>query len=184
MKFSAQEELYIKKILDLTVTLENVEEFLPDNVYEFLKNNNNLNTIVDKLIISKSNFYRPYESFQVTKFILPDFEIDKFLENLLDLEGDLIVFIDCHFMIVCPSPEDVTEPIFKFERGSKSSSFNQIVKIRGEKDFESFVNEFKNCGKEDVMNKAFQTHVDFFKYHSSGLRPYSLLSLLIHVKRN
>jgi hypothetical protein len=184
MKFSAQEELYLQKTLDSTVTLDNVHEYLPQNVYDFLKSRNNLNTILDKLIISKSNFYRPYESFQVTKFILPDFKIDKFLENLIDLEGDLTVFIDCHFMIVCPSPEDITEPIFKFERGSKASSFNDILKIRTDLNFKNFVSEFKNCEKEDLMNRAFQTHVDFFKYHSSGLRPYSLLSLLIHVKRN
>ena len=184
MKFSAQEEMFIRKALNATVNIDNVDEYLPENVYDFLKSKNNLNTILDKVIFTKSNHYRPYESFQATKFILPDLKIDNYLESLLDLEGDLTVFIDCHFMIVCPSPEDVTEPIFKFERGSKSSSFNEILKIRGEKDFESFVSEFKNCNKEDIMNKAFQTHVDFFKYHSSGLRPYSLLSLLIHVKRN
>ena len=99
------------------------------------------------------------------------------------MTGHLIVFVDAHFMIQCPSENDSSEVVLKFQRGSKASSFNEVIKISDDKDHELFLEQFKDLQPADILNLCFQNHVDFFQYEGSGLRPYALLGLLVHIQK-
>ena len=181
--FDEEERDAIKKVFNKTVKIENIEDYLPKDIHEFLKKKEKLKTITDQLIIRAKNKYRPYDCLQMTKFLTKDFDFYTFFEELLNLSGTLIIFVDAHFMIQCPSEENVDEIILKFQRGSKASSFNEVFKISSEENVTEFLNQFKDLQPYDILNMCFENHVDFFQYQGSGLRPYALLGLLIHIQK-
>ena len=181
--FNAEEKEIIKEVFNANVTSENIADYLPKEIFDFLKQKQKLKTIIDHLIIRPKNNFRPYESLQMTKFLTANFDFYKFFDELLNLTGSLIVFVDAHFMIQCPSESDPDEIVLKLQRGSKASSFNDVIKISSDKDHELFLEQFKDLQPSDILNLCFKNHVDFFQYESSGLRPYALLGLLIHVQK-
>jgi hypothetical protein len=181
--FNEEEKENIKEVFKQTVTYENIGDYLPNEIYDFLKKKDKLRTIIDHLVIRPKNKFRPYDSLQMTKFLTPEFNFYKFFDELLDMTGHLIVFVDAHFMIQCPSEDDSNEIVLKFQRGSKASSFNEVIKISDDKDHDLFLEQFKDLQPADILNLCFQNHVDFFQYEGSGLRPYALLGLLVHIQK-
>ena len=181
--FDIEEREEIEEVFNKTVTIENISEYLPKDIYEFLKKKDKLKTITDQLVIRSKNKHRPYDSLQISKFLTPDFDFYSFFGDLLNLSGTLIVFVDAHFMIQCPSEENSEEIVLKFQRGSKASSFNDVFKISTEANVTEFLDQFKDLQPYDILNMCFQNHVDFFQYHGSGLRPYALLGLLINIQK-
>jgi hypothetical protein len=181
--FDVEEREAIKNVFNKTVTMKNIADYLPENVHEFLKKKEKLKTISDQLVIRQKNKYRPYDSLQMTKFLTPDFNFYSFFEELLNLSGTLIIFVDAHFLIQCPSEENSDEIVLKFQRGSKASSFNEVFKISTDDNVMEFLDQFKDLQPYDILNMCFENHVDFFQYQGSGLRPYALLGLLIHVQK-
>ena len=185
--FNAEEKEFITSIFDEKITEEKLENFLPEEAFNFLKKNSHLKTISDRLIFRDSNQYRPFSTCTITKFILPETNVVNFLTDLVEiLTPDFLIFIDFHFLIQCPSSgdEDSSEDlILKFQRGSKSSSINEILKISNSKDIDLLLEALKNNTNSDFLNQVFISHSELFEYRGSGLRPYLLLSLLVHIQK-
>ena len=94
-----------------------------------------------------------------------------------------MLFTDANFLILCPSPDDKQDLIFKFQRASKASAFNDIIRVQNKSDHTEFMSQFKNFNPTDFLNQAFEHHVDLFNYHGSNLQPYSLLSLVMYITK-
>ena len=124
----------------------------------------------------------------ITKCLTPEFDISECVKSICGcLTGRYLVFIDAHFLIQLPNDEedfdDKGEVQLKFQQGSKASSFNSQIKIGTNQDYDTLVSEFENKTLSDILNLAFEHHKDLFDYYNSGLRPYSLLSLLMHIQK-
>ena len=182
MSFTSEERKFIT-FFEKPISHDEIENHVSKDVYTFLKENKRLHTVADRVIISGINDYRITESCQITKFITPDVNIEDYLNKLTKLlVGPYLIFVDCHFLIQCPGTDD-TDVVLKFQQGSKASSFNDIMKIYGEKDQSDFISQFKNLSAADILNECFISHVELFNYEWSGLMPFSLLSLLVHVQK-
>ena len=182
MKFTIIEREHIKEIISLKG--ENISKCLPDNVYDFLKKENKLQTIKDDVFFSLNSKFRPYDYCRLTKFIGPDFSAKVFLENLLaELSPPYLVFIDFHFLIEFNPDEDTITMPLKFQNGTKASAINDNIKMFTEKNFDALMSEFSNKTNADVLNDAFCHHADLFEYQDSGLRPYMLLSMVVHIQK-
>ena len=183
MSFNEEEREYLKTCLNEKVSVQNLSEYLPEETYEFIKSKHRLSTVTDQIIYFEKSPVRPYESFRLTKFITPDFSINTFIDDIsASISGQYLIFIDCHFLILCPSDDDNTI-VLKFQQGSKASSFNDVMKVVDQEDHSSFMKQFKDLTPPDVLNECFNSHVDLFDYRGSGLRPHSLLAVLINVQK-
>ena len=200
MKFNSIEKYNIKKLFEIDRD-EDYSILLAEEVYNFLKAKDNLKTIKDQIIFSANNKYRLYDSYRLTKFLKPDFEITTFFDSLLsELTPPYLIFVDFHFLLEVSSKialknsetvkhtpfDEINEDLprqFKFQNGTKTSSMNSVIKIFNTTDYEKFFNEFKNLSSNDLLNKAFIHHSELYEYASSRLKPYQLLSLVIHLQK-
>ena len=194
MTFNAEERIDIEKIFQLEVYDENLDSNLPVDVYKFLKKNNSLRTITDKIIWRKPNYLNPFEGCIITKFLHEKVNILDIFEKLLhSLEFEYLLFCDFHFMVTCPSRDtdesdfvdeiDDSTRVFKFQRASKASSFNAEIKFSSKRDTQSFLQSFSNFGPSDFLKTAFNHHSQLFGFHGSDLRPHMLLSLVLHITK-
>ena len=185
--FNAEEKSFISSLFETKIDEEKIQTTLPEDVFNFLKKNSHLKTIKDRVIYRDPNLYRPYATCTITKFILPEMNIQQILSDLAEsLTPDFLIFLDFHFLIMCQASseeEPSDELCLKFQRGSKSSSVNEILKISNSKDLDLLLESFKNFENSDFLNKAFISHSELYDYRGSGLRPYSLLSILVHVQK-
>jgi hypothetical protein len=157
MKFNAVDKSIINNVLEIR-EIEDYAELLVEEVFNFLKSKNNLKTIVDQVIFSPMTIYRSYDSYRLTKFLLPDFNITTFLESLLsEMTPPYLVFVDFHFLIEIPPKNIENEESIntsydvknfpdqlKFQNGTKASSLNSNIKIFNSSDYENLISEFKN----------------------------------------
>ena len=182
MKFTQEVSASIEKILypDGYILKENLQEKLPDYVYEKLKNENNLGIIEDKITFRPRNLNRPYDSFRFSKFLTPDLVIAEKIERLFQvLHGHISVFIDFDFLI--DATKDAEE-MYKFEFASKFTAMNNVMKITSDIDVEKLCNEFRGKDFSDILNTTFINHVNLNDYSSSGFRPQSLLAMKIYLQ--
>ena len=194
MSFNAEEKFYIEKIFAKESHAENIQSFLPEDIYNFLKDRDYLKTICDKIIWRDSNAFRPFSTCIITKFLHEKIDILELLQRLFEtLEFDYLLFCDFHFMVTCPLKDseesdlideiDDTKRVFKFQRASKASSFNTQVKFTDNRDIKSLLDSLMNFGPSDFLKTAFNHHSDLFNFRGSDLRPYMLLSLVLHVQK-
>ena len=185
--FNAEEKNFINSLFEIKIDEEKLQTLLPEEIFDFLKKNAYLKTIKDRVIFRDSNQYRPFSTCTLTKFILPETNVVNFLTDLVEsLTPDFLIFIDFHFLIQLPSSDEENpsdDLLLKFQRGSKSSSINEILKVSNSKDLEALLDPIKNFSNSDFLNKVFITHSELFDYRGSGLRPYLLLSLLVHIQK-
>ena len=190
MKFTVNEKLSIDQAVKIEKEKE-IKNIVPSEVYEYLKKSDNIKTVTDSIHFYPTNFFRPYDSYRITHLLEPDFDAATFLKNLLiELSPGYLVFIDFHFIIE-KAPESISnsqidtidKPIFKFQNGTKASALNKTIKIFTENDFDSLLEQFKGKTHADLLNDAFINHSELFEYENSGLRPYILLSTVIHLQR-
>ena len=187
MTFNAEEKDFLNNFFEEKTDREKIKDYVSEHIYDFLKQNNHLKTIEDRIFFKGANRYRPYSSCTLTKFILPNFNIYSFLCELGEiLSPDYLLFLDFHFLIEIPNSaeEDPSEELcLKFQRGTKISCINEIIKISSSDDLDLFLDALKNFSNADFLNQAFISHSELFEYRGSGLRPYSLLSILVHIQK-
>ena len=187
MAFNAEEKDFFSTIFEKKTEEEKIKELLPENIYNFLRENDHLKTIKDRIFFKEANSFRPFSTCTFTKFITPDFDVRLLIAELGEiLNPDFLIFIDFHFLIEVPNSAEESESeklLLKFQRGSKTSSINEQIKISSSDDFDLLLSAIKNFTNADFLNEAFLTHSELFEYRGSGLRPYSLLSLLVHLQK-
>ena len=186
MTFNGEEKNFLNQIFEILTTEEKLKTILPDYIFTFLKEKDHINTIQDRIIFREANDFRPFSTCIFTKFLLSEIDIKTLLTDLAEiLAPPYLIFLDFHFLITCKGDEgDVSsEPVFKLQRGSKASCINETIKIFNLSDLDNLLNSFKGFDTADFLNQAFITHSDLFDYRGSGLRPHSLLSLLVHVQK-
>ena len=186
MTFNAEEKDYLKSIFQKTTSTEKLREIIPDYIYNFLQNREYLGTISDKIYFRDANNFRPFSSCTLTKFLLPELTISELLTEIAEnLSPDFLIFVDFHFLISCNinDEENSEDPVLKFQRGSKASCINDSIKITSVRDLDNFTNAYKNFETSDFLNEAFIRHSELFDYKGSGLRPHSLLALLVHIQK-
>jgi len=186
MSLTNNEREFIEELFQIgTTTPDNIETKLNPQIFNFLKQNGNLNTIMDSVLFKEKNKFRPYESAIITKLLTPDIDSANLIKELTGgLSGEFLIYVDFHFLFLCPSRED-DEKIdeLKFQFASKASAINDTHKISSQKDYADLVQEFDGKTYADLLNDVFVHHVELYEYHGSGLRPYELLSLVIHIQK-
>lgn len=187
MSFNQEERETMDQIFKPTETnLENVREFLSAEIIDILKLKNNLTTIRDRVLLVKGTRYRPYDACTITKFLRPNFDCSKTLDSFVaNLTPPFLIFIDFHFLFECsPDPSnDQKLHRLKFQSASKASAMNKTIKIANSRDYNKLLREFKNKTHADFLNAAFTNHCELYDYENSGLKPYRLLSLVVHVQK-
>ena len=174
---------FIKDILKIGKTdRENIRDKLPRDVFDFLKQNDNLRTVIDRIIHRKKTNSRPFDSLIVTKFLDEELDIkETFAEILSSISGNFLLYIDFHFLILTKS--ETNERNFKFQHASKSSALNDTYKLFEEKDSNELLEELSNKTLADFLNDSFINHRDLFEYHGSGFTPLMLLSLVFTLQK-
>ena len=184
MPFSLEERYYLAKYFDEKIVLEDLENYMTPAVHQFLRSQNRLKTIVDSTLFTDKNHYRPFDSVRITKFLTPNISISKALQEISDaISGDFLVYVDFHFMFSIPDNEEEEGEMFKFQGGSKASHMNDIFKIKDDDDRRAFNDQFREMTAPDYLNAAFEHHCDLFDYRGSGLQPYCLCALLLHITK-
>jgi len=186
MSLTNNEREFIQELFQIgTTTAENIETKLAPQIFDFLKQNGNLNTIIDSVLFKEKNKFRPYEAAIITKYLTPDLDPADMIKELTGgLSGQFLIYIDFHFLFLCPSHEDAEKvDELKFQFASKASAINETHKISSQQDYEDLSKEFDGKTYPDLLNDVFIHHVDLYEYHGSGLRPYELLSLVVHVQK-
>ena len=183
MSFTEFEIDFIKDLLKIGKTdKENISKKLPREIFEFLKEKDNIKTIIDRAIYRQKTKSRPFDSLIVTKFLHKEIDIKTiFSEILAGISGDFLLYIDFHFLILVKSENN--ERVFKFQHASKSSALNETYKIFDEKDSRELLKELSNKTLSDFLNDSFINHRDIFEYHGSGFSPFMLLSLVFTVQK-
>ena len=194
MTFNAEEKFQIENIFGAENSPKTLESFLPEDIYAFLQKREFLRTISDKIIWRNANRYRPFSSCIITKFLHEKIDIFNLLEKLLiNVEFEYLLFLDFHFLVTCPSHDseesdlvdeiDDSNRVYKFQRGSKASAFNTNIKFSSQKDTKSLLKSIEGFGPSDFLKTAFKNHTDLFNFHGSDLRPYMLLSIVVHLQK-
>ena len=194
MTFNAEEKFQLEKVFSQEVQVDNLKSFLPDDIYEFLKERDYLKTVSDKIVWRKSNAFRPFATCIITKFLHEKVDIFDLLQKMTEnLEFEYLLFCDFHFMVTCPAKDtdesdlideiDDSKRVFKFQKASKASAFNSHIKFSNNKDVNTLLESISNYGPSDFLKAAFNHHSDLFSFHGSDLRPYMLLSLVLHIQK-
>ena len=185
MQLSLEELHILKKLFDIEVTLENIKEYLPEEIYIFLKEKNDLKTIIDKFIYRPKAKNRPYDTILITKFLTPSFNLQKVLkETCENITQNFLIFIDFHCIFDTSkiSNEQIKNG-FKLQRGSKFSHINDQIKIFDRNDVSKLINQFKKLQTYELMNAIFLHHKQLYDFNAtSGIRPNCILSALIHIQ--
>ena len=173
----------LQEFLGKPIATQDLASHLPKESFEHLKKIGRLSTISDRLIFREKNSYRPWESVMITKLIEPGFSIEKFLSGLLDcVEKPFLLNIDFHFLILCPDSENEYRNL-RFQSGSKASSVNNCVKIMLPEHETVLKKQFQEMSAISLLDDVFIAHSRLFGYIGSGLRPHSLLSVLVHIQK-
>ena len=187
MSITTDERLFIEQIVQpQSMTVDDFKEHMNEKVWEFLKKKNRFSTIQDRILFVEKNRYRPYDSCYVTKFITDRVDPCKFIKDIFsDLSPPFLTFIDFHFLFECNPNEDDESKIddLKLQTASKASAINDNFKIATRSDYIKLMGEFENQTYSDLLTKAYLHHLELYEYQNSGLRPYQLLSLVVHVQR-
>ena len=185
MSLSHEERKFITELFNIKETnLDNIENQLQPQLYEFLSKNNNIRTIIDRVIFRTQNKFRPYDSVIITKFLTKEFDCVKSIMELVgNITGNFLIYIDFHFLFLCNPEQEEEEDELKFQFASKASAINDTYKIASNNDYLDLSNEFENKTYNDLLNAVFVHHVELYEYQNSGLRPYQLLSLVIHLQK-
>jgi hypothetical protein len=171
--------------------IDDLSQFMDDPAFNFLKSENNLKTIHDSLFFLSANKFRPYEVIRLTKFLTPEFDMNDFLNNIIgQISPPYFTFIDFHFLALGKSNNsgDMTiqtmeKKSFKLQKASKASAINNNIKIFSSSDFDQLVTEFKDKDTSDLLNDTFVHHCELFEFQDSGLVPYQLLSMVVHIQK-
>ena len=184
MSITIDERELIDQLFHPTTTVEHFREYLDEEIYDLLKNRQNLKTIRDRVLFVNKNKYRPYDSVNITKFLRPGFDCTKTFEELFaNLTPPYLTFIDFHFLFECSPEKNENRSRLKFQVASKASAINSTIKISSEKDYDSLIGEFKNQTHADLLDSVFRHHVDLYEFGDSGFKPYQLLSLVVHIQK-
>lgn len=185
MILTKEERIAIERIFQVEVTSPNVlKELLPNNVYQTLKTNGNLNTVCDKIQYFEANKYRLYDTVHITKFLTPDFDVGLALKEFLEIMSPVVLFFcDFHFMIETSIKNEEKMNILKFQRASKASSVNSTIKLVLDRDFKKAYQEIGKLDDSDLLNKVFEHHLNLFEFENSGFRPHSLVSLVLYIQK-
>ncbi len=184
--FTVYERLLFDEMFNIGETsMDNIKSLLHPDVYDFLHDKGNLNTIIDRKILREKNKDKPYDALILTKFLNSTFDAGKAIVELVnEITGRFLIYIDFHFLYLAPPKDsDKEDEDLVFQSASKASSCNATIKITDKQDIEDFSSEFESQTQTDILNTVFQHHVDLFNYENSGLRPYQLLSLVIHLQK-
>ena len=184
--FSTYERMMFDEILNFEeTTSDNIQSLLHPDIYEFLRKNDNINTILDRKIVRDKNQHKPYDSAIFTKYITDKLDIGATIMDLAkEITGRFLIYIDFHSLFLCSAKEsEGREETYKLQTASKASAMNATVKITNVDDLKELAFEFKSQTRSDILNDVFQHHVSFFEYENSGMRPYQLLSLVIHLQK-
>ena len=112
-----------------------------------------------------------------------------FLDDIIgQLPPPYFTFFDFHFLVLANSKEsdDISlshNQSFRLQKASKASAVNTNVKIFSSSDYEQLCDEFKNKDISALLNDTFIHHCELFEFENSGLVPYQLLSLVVHVQK-
>ena len=183
MTLQPEERNHVKQVLQQQDPSE-LKQYLSEPVYNFLRKENNLKTIQDRVVFVNQNKFRSYESFTFTKFLTSEIDSVKVLNDLLSqLTPPFLCFVDFHFLYQAQNDQDLSKIEFKFQGASKISAMNTTMKITQRKYFNELMSEFKDMNNSDVLNSVAQHHSELYEYAESGLRPYRLLSLVVCVQK-
>ena len=182
MKLTAEEKSQIRQQFTITVTAQNIREFLPENIFSFLYQNGDLGTILDRVNIFESTNYKPYDSLLLVKFMNSNYDIKQSISDLCySISANYLIFIDFHTLFLVKSGE--SEMTFKLQRGSKFSHLNSIIKIVSDTDIENLLNEFDGLSHRDLLNKVFHNHKSLYDFNDqSAYQPVAILSMVINVQ--
>ena len=98
-----EERFYLAKYFDEKIDQNDLENYMPPDVFNFLKSQNRLRTIVDSTLFTDKNHYRFFDSVRITKFLTPNVNIAKALEEITGaISGDILVYVDFHFLFKIP----------------------------------------------------------------------------------
>ena len=162
---------------------EQIQQYLDDDIYSFLKNKKYINTISDKILFSNKSKSRPYEQVTITKFLTPDFNYREAISNVAGaITGSFLFFLDFHFLF-WGKPNEGGEEFIKFQTAAKATAMNDTFKITNSTDYDKLVEEFKDKNYSDLLNECAANHISLYEYEESGLRPLQLLSMIIHVQK-
>ena len=167
-------------------TVKLLEECLPTEIFQLLKEKDNLKTVRDKILFFDRNKYRPYDSCHITKILTNHFDCSKAILELVEsLTPPFLIYLDMHFTFEIPKKDsDLSgKTELKFQRASKASAFNSTFKISNLKDLESLTEEIEGKNYSDLLNCVFAHHLDLYEYGSSGFRPYQLIALYAMIQK-
>lgn len=186
MSISFVDRNYIESVFPMRI-IENkqLESNLPTEIYELLKNNRNLSTVKDSIRFFNRTTYRPYDSVLITYFIDGNLKISQIILDLVkNLTPPFLLYCDLHFICQFSDKSEKSESqVLKFQRASKHSAFNETIKIYDIKDYKDLKKEIKHKSNAEILNLAFTRHSDLFEYESSGMIPYTLINLVIHIQK-
>ncbi len=187
MTISQDEQEHIREIVSPIVRTENdFSQLMMEPVFEFIKKKNRFTTIQDRILYVQQNKYRPYDALTITKFLVPGVEPFRLMEAIFSgVTPPFIVFVDFHFLCeTTPNKdEENRSDDYKLQTGSKASSMNETIKIVTEADTTSLLDEFRDYNHSDLLSESFRHHCELYEYENSGLRPFQLLCLLIHIQK-
>lgn len=177
---AAIEELFPREITEFS----QMKEFFDDELCHVLSKTNKFRSVADRIDYYDANNFRPYDSVKICKIVHPKFKLSETLTAFVDsLTPPFLFFIDFNFCVEASELNPKYDSRLKIQLGSKASSWNQNFKIVSNKDAVLLKNEFINKSYSEFLSLAFLHHSRLFELSSSGLRPYSLISLLLHVQK-
>ena len=187
MSISQEEREHVREtVAPILRSEDDFRQLMHEKVFDFLKRKNRFSTIQDNILFVQRNKYRPYDAITITKFLTADLEPFRFIESVFSkFTPPFIVFVDSHFLCETKpnKDEENRSDDFKLQTGSKASSMNDTVKVVTEGDFTSLMDEFRHLNHSDLLSESFRHHCELYEYENSGLRPFQLLCLLIHIQK-
>ena len=185
MKINGVERSEISEIFKIEITTsEDFKRYFDDEVCTILARENKLRAVMDRIVYHDSTKWRPYDSVVISKVIDKKFNICASLLRLIDeLTPPYLLFLDFNFVLESQEKNEKYDSLLKIQLGSKASAINSQIKIVSPDDVNSLKSEINGKSYSNFLNSAFVHHSKLFELSSSGLRPYILLGVLIHVQK-
>ena len=185
MKINGVERSEISEIFQIEITTsEDFKRYFEDEVCTILARENKFKAVMDRIVYRDSTKWRPYDSVVISKVITKNFNICECLLRLLDeLTPPYLLFYDFNFVLESEDKNTKFDSSLKIQLGSKASSINNQVKIVSSQDVNLLKSEIAGKTYANFLSSAFLHHSNLFELQSSGLRPYILIGLFIHIQK-
>ena len=185
MGFTQYEKESLRSLIRTPIETNPIrDKEIPPEIIKYLKSVDLLHHLHDYALFPLKHVHRVNKAENIIfgKFFNADLNVFDMLEEIVSfLTPTFRIQVDFGFIIKSGiNPENLE---YRYVFPQRSLKINTKMHINSLADIETFLNEFKNLNRNDLMQKTYEIHQNQSLFDKSGFQPYYLLNMVVFLAK-